>query len=404
MLQSGITSVVDVASSGGSKDAVQQDFEACLQAYETAGMRVAFTAGVSMDSHFIHHEDDTFLTSLPTELRQQVDTLLVSSSPSDQQNITPEEYLTLMTNLITKYQDHDTIDIWMGPPGPQWVGDELLQQITTLAQTHKTQVQTHALESYSEKLVGPRFHNGCTMVQHLHENVKVLSPQFSIAHGTWLTEDDLSILVQTGAAVSHNPSSNLRLRAGMAPLNAMIQAGVTVGLGLDGTTLNDDDDMFTEMRLAARLHRTPQFYTPAPTYEQIFHMATTGGATLMGKAHQIGKLEVGYKADMVLLNTQRFTKPWMAPDANPLHVLLLRAKAMDVDTVLVNGKVVLQHGMPTMFDLSQVEQSLVKELQAQPSKAQHQKLVQELRPYLIDWYSKWEQPILEPYAAFNSKT
>jgi len=124
----------------------------------------------------------------------------------------------------------------------------------------------------------------------------------------------------------------------------------------------------------------------------------------MGKADQIGKLEPGYKADIVLVKTNRMTRPWVAPEVNPLHLLLLRAKAVDVDTVLVGGQVVLQDGMPTKFDLHQVEAELAAQLEAQPPKQQHLDLVAALRPHLVDWYTNWEQPKLEPYAAFNSKS
>ena len=398
MLQSGITSVVDVSATGGSRKDCTQSFQACLDAYEQAGMRVAFTAGVTFDSHLVHYQDEEFLASLPPELRQQVKSMLVSSETT---NITPDEYLDMMSDLIQKYQNHDWIDVWFGQPGPQWVGDDLLTRIAKKSRQYNTQVQTHAMESYSEKLIGPKFH-GKTMPSHL-KDLDVLSPQFSIAHGTWVTTEDVQILKETGAAISHNPSSNLRLRAGIAPLNALLAAGVTVGLGLDGTTLGDDDDMFAEMRLAARLHRTPQFGSPAPTYDQIFTMATSGGAQLMGKAQQVGKLAPGYQADLVLVKTGRFTRPWVAPEVNPLHLLLLRAKAMDVDTVLVGGRVVLQDGMPTLFDLDKVEKELATQLDAQPVNMEKVDLVTALRPYLVKWYSNWEQPKLEPYASYNSK-
>lgn len=400
MLQSGVTSVVDVAATGGTKEDCTNTFQACLEAYQQAGMRVAFAAGVTLASHLAHYQDEEFLGSLPPDLREQVKTtLLHSGSASD--DITPDQYLAMMTDLVKRYKDHPHIDVWFGPPGPQWVGDDLLVKICQAAKQLGTQVQTHAMESYSEKLIGPRFH-GKTMASHL-QDLQVLSPQFSIAHGTWVTTADVSILKERGAAISHNPSSNLRLRAGVGPLNALLAAGVTVGLGMDGTTMNDDDDMFAEMRLAARLHRTPQFRSPAPTYQQIFGMATTGGAKLMGKADQIGKLEPGYKADVVLVKTERLKRPWVAPEVNSLHLLLSRAKAFDVDTVLVGGQVVLQGGMPTLFDLTRVEQALAAELEAQPAKAQQMDLVAKLRPYLIKWYANWEQPQLEPYASFNSK-
>lgn len=396
LLQSGVTSVVDVASVSGDADQCFDDLQARLQAYELAGMRVALTPGATYESRLVHHEDEAFLASLPDGLRNQVTTLLPLK-----QALAPKDYIALIAELVKTYQNHPHIDVWFGPPGPQWVGDDLLIQIVAAAQRLQTQVQTHAVESFYEKLIGPRFHD-TSVIAHLHD-LGVLSPQFSIAHGTWVTTADIAILAATGTTISHNPSSNLRLRAGIAPLNALLAEGVTVGLGMDGTTLGDDEDMFAEMRLAARLHRSPQLGTPAPSYEAIFQMATTGGAALMGKADSLGKLEPGYRADLVMVKGDRFTWPWVAPDVNPLHLLLLRAKAQDVDTVFVGGEVVLQAGLPTKFDLRSLGQTLADQLDAQSAPEHYRDLVAELKPHLAHWYAQWESPSLVPYAAFNSR-
>lgn len=396
LLQSGVTTVVDVSRISGPVTDCCDDLTARIEAYEQAGMRVALNPGANYQSYLVHGEDQAFLASLPSGLRQQVTELLPL-----QQALAPTDYLMLIADFVKRYQAHPHIEVWFGPPGPQWVGDELLVQIVEAAERLGTQVQTHALESLPEKLIGPRFY-GKSLIAHLKE-LGVLSPRFSIAHGTWLTPADIEIMAETGAAVSHNPSSNLRLRAGIAPLNAMLAGGVTVGLGLDGNSLGDDDDMFAEMRLAARLHRPPQLGSPAPSYEDIFSMATTGGAQLMGQAQRIGKLAPGYQADVVLVNCDRLTWPWVAPDINPLHLVMMRAKAMDVDTVLIEGKVVLRSGLPTGFDLPAIGRDLAAQLEAQPSPRQYRALVTELKPYVADWYSQWKIPPLMPYAAFNSR-
>lgn len=396
LLQSGVTTVVDVVSLSGTAEACAADLAARLQAYEQAGMGVALTPGATYDSHLVHYEDQAFLASLPADLRQQ----LAARSPLDEP-LPPADYLALITDWVKRYQDHPHIQVWFGPPGPQWVSDELLVQIVETAHQLNTQVQTHAMESFHEKLMGPRFY-GKSVVEHL-QTLGVLSPRFSIAHGTWVTETDIAILAETGAAVSHNPSSNLRLRAGIAPLNALLAGGVTVGLGMDGTTLGDDEDMFAEMRLAARLHRTPQFGSPAPRYSDIFHLATSGGAQLMGQADRLGKLAPGYRADLVLVKCDRITAPWVAPDINPLNLALLRTQARDVDTVLVNGTVVLEAGLPTQFDLPALQQELAAQLDAAPAPEAERTLAAALRPYLVNWYEQWEVPPLNPYAAFNAR-
>jgi len=397
LLQSGVTTVLDVASVSGTPEACMEDLKGRLRAYEQAGLRVALTPGASYSSFVVHYEDDAFLASLPDSLRQQVKSLIPL-----QQTLAPEDYLSIISELVVSYRSHPHIDIWFGPPGPQWVSDDLMIKIAETAESLNTGIQTHVVESFYEKLIGPRFY-GKSVVAHLHQ-LGVLSPRFSIAHGVWLTESDIEILAETGASVSHNPSSNLRLRAGIAPLNQLLQAGVTVGLGMDGTTIGDDEDMFAEMRLAARLHRTPQINTPTPTFADIFRMATLGGATLLRQQQKLGKLAPGYKADFVLVKCDRITSPWVAPEANPLHIVLMRARAADVDTVFVNGKIVLQDGQPTEFDLQAVGEEIANQMNAASTPQEYRALVTELYPYLKHWYASWTMPELKSYAAFNSRT
>ncbi|MEM9267195.1 MAG: amidohydrolase family protein [Cyanobacteria bacterium P01_F01_bin.13] len=396
LLQSGVTSVVDVVSMGGTARDCLDNLNGRLQAYEQAGMRVALTPGIRYESILVHGEDEAFLTSLPEGVRQQLQTLMPMDQP-----LSRTDHVELISNLVKQYQSHPHIDVWFGPPGPQWVGDELLVQMVDAAEHLDTHVQTHALESFYEKLMGPRLY-GKSVIAHLND-LGVLSPRFSIAHGVWLTEADIEILAETGAAVSHNPSSNLRLRAGMAPLTAMLAGGATVGLGMDGTTIGDNEDMFAEMRLAARLQRSPQIGNSAPGYADIFRVATAGSARLMGKEQQIGKLAPGYRADVVLIKCDRITWPWIAPEANPLHVMLMRTNATDVDTVLVNGNVVLKSGMPTGFNLQAVGQTIAEQMDAAPNREQYRALAANLIPYLSQWYARWEGLSLSPYGAFNSR-
>jgi len=296
---------------------------------------------------------------------------------------------------------HDRIDIWYAPPGPQWVSDAFMQRICAQAAEHGVGVQTHVTESLYEMLHGPLYY-GKSTVQHLCD-LGVLSPRFSMAHGVWLTEPEIELMAETGAAVSHNPSSNLRLRAGIAPLNALLAGGVTVGLGMDGTTINDDEDYFDEMRLAMRLNRTPRFDAPAPAPEQVFEMATAGGARLMLKEKTLGAIAPGYAADLVLVDLERIAWPWIAPEADPRELLLMRAAAGDVDTVLVGGEVVLSGGRPTRFDLDEAGREAAGMLAAQAYRTEDAAMVERLRPHIESYYQAWHVPDLAPYTVYNAR-
>jgi len=346
LLASGVTSVVDVHSGRGTPKAFKDRACRALKAYSEAGIRVAFAPGIRTQCHLVGGIAD--------------------------------DYLGIMDDLCREFANHPTIDIWYGPPGPQWVSDDLLYRIAEAAEHHDTGIQTHGEESYYEKLQGPRDY-GKPVILHLHD-LGVLGPRFSIAHGVWLSEPEIDVMAATGAAVSHNPSSNLRLRAGIAPLNAMLDAGMTVALGMDGNTINDDEDMFAEIRLALRLQRTPKLGTPAPTNTRILEMATAGGAKLMRQDNRLGRLAPGFAADLVLVDLKRITWPWVAPEVDPRDL------------------------KPTRVDLETVAAELRSAMAATPYPSEAAARAERLMPHVEAYYRGWEQPELDPYISYNSRS
>jgi len=397
LLRSGVTSVVDVHTGGGTAEAYAARAGRALEAYEEAGMRVAFAMGYSEQSHLVAGEDEAFLASLPDDVKPIAEAYLPGP-----ERLSRDDYFGVFDDLWRRHEDHPRIDLWFAPPGPQWVADDFMQRIGEAAQRYDTGIQTHVEESIYEKLHGPRAYGKATL-QHLRD-LGVLGPHFSIAHGVWLTETEIAILAETGTAVSHNPSSNLRLRAGIAPLNALLAAETTVALGMDGTTLNDDEDMWTEMRLAMRLHRTPRLDGPAPEPAQVFGLATAGGAKLMRKETRLGRLAPGFAADLVLLELERLTWPWVAPEADPRDLILMRARADDVNAVLVEGEVVLRDGRPTRFDAVAAGAELARQLASTAIPEQADAIVERLLPLVEAHYLGWGMPALEPYCRYNSRT
>jgi cytosine/adenosine deaminase-related metal-dependent hydrolase len=397
-LRSGVTAVINVLNASGDVDSFSQTVRDTLSGYETSGMRAITAVGITTQSHLVSGsgEDQRFVESLPAQVRPYAHMIL-----PDDTRITEDQYFQIMEEIMREYSDNSRIRIWFGPPGPQWVSDAFMTRIAEYAESWDTGIQTHVDESIYEMIHGPRFYGKHTML-HLHE-LGVLGPRFSIAHGVWLTREEIDVMAQTQTSVSHNPSSNLRLRAGIAPLNGLLEAGVNVALGMDGTTLNEDEDMFAEMRLAMRLHGTPMLGAPAPDAHDIFSMVTTGGARLMRQAARLGRIASGYAADLVLIDLERITWPWIAPEAEPKEVVLYRARAGDVDTVLVDGEVVLRGGQPTRFNVREVGSALAEHLDAEPCPQVGAEIVAKLRPHLEAWYRKWPVPELEPWISYNSR-
>jgi cytosine/adenosine deaminase-related metal-dependent hydrolase len=400
LLRSGVTTVVDVHSGAGTADAYAARVGSALDAYGRSGVRVAFAAGTSRQSHLVHAGpggDDAFLKTLPAALAARTrDTFMPGPD-----NLDEDDYIAIIEGAWQQHRADPLIDVWFAPPGPQWVSDAFMQRIVEQATALDTRIQTHLLESHYESLMGERLY-GTSALQHLHR-LGVLSPRFSVAHGVWLDDADIELLAASGSPVVHCPGSNLRLRAGIAPLNAILSSGATACLGMDGTTLDDDDDMFAEMRLALRLQRGPAFGDPAPRPRDVLAMATLNGARLLGKEGRLGRLQAGYEADLVILDLERMLSPWVAPECDPLDLIVLRAAARDVRTVLVGGEIACEDGRVTGFDEAAAGDELAARLAAQPFPADSARLVAELEPYIVAYYRAWRHPERRPYIAYNAR-
>jgi 5-methylthioadenosine/S-adenosylhomocysteine deaminase len=401
LLRSGVTSVVEMHQCRGSADAATARIGQALRGFQESGIRVAFAPGVANQNPLINAaspaETAAFMDSLPPEARTAAEAFLPGPDA-----LQPDAYLALMDTLSQQYADHPRIDIWYGPPGPNWVTDDFLVQIAECARTYQTGIQTHVSESLYEKLYGPRTY-GVSVVEHLRA-IGVLGPRFSLAHAVWLTDAEIEILVETGTSISHNPSSNLRLRAGIAPARALLAAGGTLGLGLDGHGFDDDDDIFREMRVATWLQRGPEIGTPTLAPREALHLATAGGAHLLGKSGQLGRLAPGYAADLVLVDLERLSWPWIASEADPRDLLVLRAQARDVRTVMIGGEIALQDGRPTGFDVDAVTAEFAAKMAAAPFPEEAARRIGLLKRHIEAFYASWDLPELEPYIPYNSRT
>jgi len=381
LLRSGITTVIDLAGSRGTPEESLSAWRDKLRAYRDAGIRVALAPGYSTRSLHAHGpgRDAEFLATLPDDLRRDIETA------PPRPDLPAADYVALIEELAAA-ADGDRLAVWYGPPGPQWVSDDTLQRAVEAAVRRGAGVQTHANESLYEALQGPRA-GEATTVERLHA-LGVLSDRFSIAHGCWLTSMEIGLLARTGAMVAHNPSSNLRLRAGITPLPALRQAGVGIALGLDATALGDDDDMFAEMRLALRLHRSPLAGEPVMTPRDVFAMATCNGADLLLRP-DLGRLAVGAKADLTLVDLGSVTWPWTSTDADMLDLIVQRASARDVTTVLVDGETVWRNGEALRFDLETVAEDLAGRMRRAPVSAAQRDRALRLARATEDYYAGW---------------
>jgi 5-methylthioadenosine/S-adenosylhomocysteine deaminase len=230
---------------------------------------------------------------------------------------------------------------WFGPHAPYTVRPETYQRIADLAGKYQTGIHTHLCEVRSEVDQILKTY-GKTPVEYLDE-LGVLQRRFLGAHGVHLSDRDIQLLAERGAAIAYNPSSNMKLASGVAPVPDMIAAGVKVGLGTDSNLSNNNLDMFEEMRLAAMLQKLTRNDPEALPVEQVLRMATSRAADCLGLGEQIGSLEIGKRADIILLDLHA-AHMWPIipePESNVYEQIVYSANAGDVVTTIVDGKVLM---------------------------------------------------------------
>lgn len=224
-----------------------------------------------------------------------------------------------------------------GPHAAYTCSPECLMQVKELAKKYGVGTHIHISESQDEvdrvmKKYGKR------PVEHL-DSIGFLGPEVLAAHCVWLTEREISVIRERGVKPVHNPVSNMKIACGVAPVPEMLAAGIPVALGTDGAASNNALDMFNEMKFAALLSKVHKLDPTVVPAQATLEMATINGATALGLGDKIGSLEVGKKADIVLVDMK---KPHLVPLHNVVSHLVYSAVGGDVDTVIVDGKVLMQ--------------------------------------------------------------
>jgi 5-methylthioadenosine/S-adenosylhomocysteine deaminase len=222
---------------------------------------------------------------------------------------------------------------------------ELLEAVADLASAQHALVHTHASESRDEIAIVQQVSGARSNIEYL-ASVRLASPQLCAAHCVWADERDQQLLADHDVKVMHCPGSNLKLGSGIAPVPEMRARGITVSLGADGAACNNRLDMFEEMRLAAVLQAMRRQPGVLPARDVLW-MATRAGARTLGLEREIGSLEVGKKADVIVVERNR---PHLAPGPDPYSTLVYAARGSDVRATIVDGEVLVDDFAPTRID------------------------------------------------------
>jgi guanine deaminase len=333
-LHSGSTTIVDDLSIGPVPN--RKYLEAAHQAYEDAGIRAV--VGISM-------MDRPFFESVPyIEEECPADLLAMLRQ---QQQPDADALLGLCRELATsRHPRHARVGFIVSPSAPHRCSERFLRAARALADEFDLPLMTHVQETRLQAVTAWQRY-GCTMVEYL-DRIGFLKPATSLIHGVWLTEREIEILAARGATVQHNPWSNLRLGSGLAPLRALLDAGVNVSLGSDGCSSTDTTNMLNVVGCTSVLHTLRGAdNTRWPGAREAWKAGTVGGARALGLGDRLGGISPGKWADIVMYRTD---SAHLMPLNDPLQQLSHAERGSGIDTVIVDGQVVVRNGRLSRID------------------------------------------------------
>jgi len=250
---------------------------------------------------------------------------------------TPADGLARAEAFIKDYKDDPLITPAVAPHAMYTLDGPTLMACRELAKRYRVPTIIHVAETQEEEKTAQERHQA-SPVRYL-ESLGFLGPGVLAAHAVWVSEPEIAILKARGVGVSHNPESNMKLASGTAPVPAYLAAGIPLGLGTDGAASNNDLDMFEAMRTASFLHKLHSNDPRVVDAKTALTMATIGGARALGMDSRIGSLEPGKRADLIVvsMSTARQT-----PMYDPISHLVYTTHGDDVQTTIVNGKVLMR--------------------------------------------------------------
>lgn len=340
-------------------------------AYEAIGMR-ALIAPMVADRTF-HEIVPGLLETLPDDLRRTVESWRLEPW---------HVAIKALRELLDGWPfDAEMLQVGIAPTIPMHCTDDFLIACRDLADEHSVAIHTHMAESKLQSIAGhDRYGKSLT---HHFDDLGLLGERFTAAHGVWLDDDDMRRLADRGASVAHNPGSNLRLGSGLAAVRRMLEAGINVAVGSDGSNSSDNQNMFEAMRLTAYVSRIMTRDTRAwVSAAEAFRMTTLGGARAMGLAGRTGRIAPGYKADLVFLDLGDLA--WV-PLNDPLNQLVYADDGGSVAHVMIDGRFVYENRHFTTIDLDDLRRQVERAMERINAMTRKQRsAVEALEPLVAD--------------------
>jgi 5-methylthioadenosine/S-adenosylhomocysteine deaminase len=385
----------------------------CIQGALSTGVRLAYSPGGRNMNRLALGEEE-FLKTLPADLREAVRPLV----DYDKQAFV-EQYLSLFEDLWSRFNTEDT-RVLLGPSWVQGSTDDFLRAVRERSESlGGVPVHIHTLQTPIQKAYGMKLYGG-SLLTHL-DDLGLVGENLVLGHAVFINEGDIRLLADSGASITHHPSCNLAVRNGIAPVYALVQAGVNVALGIDDKAFNDDEDAIQELRVIHKLHRVPGFdlaSTPALDARTVMKMGTVNAARVCGFQDEIGELTPGKMADMILVDLGEITGDFGGMDDGSEEALVSsprspdiaelfihRAKGAHVNTVMIGGKVVMEDRKILSLDIRELSREARNQAGRPLSDEQEAfaACLQRVKPYCHSWYRGWEDMGLTPYYVMNSR-
>ena len=315
----------------------EETLDIILDAYAEIGIRVVFSIAVRDVAAL------DIAPFLPADVLEAV-MAVIRGAPKD-----AREEIAFIERQIKRLAPLPPRLTWgLSPSGPQRSSRALLEGIGDLARRHHLPIFTHVYETKAQTAKARAIYgeHGGSMIRCLAE-IGLLTPRTTIAHGVWLTRDEIRLMADHRSGIAHNPISNLKLKSGIAPMHAAIQAGVNVALGCDNCSCGDCQSMFQAMKMFCLLAAVTDANPTSVRAADAIKAATLGGAHAMNLDNEVGAVRAGMKADLVVINLDDVA---YQPLNSVARQLVFSETGRGVETTIVDGNVVMLEGRIATID------------------------------------------------------
>jgi cytosine/adenosine deaminase-related metal-dependent hydrolase len=378
MARAGITSIVHCHLSADQPSLIAAA-EQVARAARDVGVRVAFVVPLRDRNRLGYGADEAILAHMEAGDLDAITSRWLKPVPSISSQLDTVE-------AIAGRCERPGFTVQYGPVGMEWCSDTLLAEVANAAKNSDRRVHMHLLESRHQRGWTDRHYEEGPVARLA--KLGLLSPRLTVAHGVWLRAEENRMLAGHGVTVSVNTSSNLRLKSGIAQLQAIKAAGLSFAIGLDSLALDDDDDILRELRLAYLLHGGLGFDSHL-TREDIFHAGSASGACAVCGDRRFGQLATGAPADFIALNYRTLAADIPPSLDDPFRTFFTRARTEHVAAVFAAGRQIVRDGKVLGIDEDLLRRELARQLESAAGE------ISALQPLL----ARFQQGLARFYAA-----